>query len=46
MAIAYRFEATRGFGRLEPFFGLAALVWLVVLGGILTRYVGRATKPD
>ena len=46
MAIAYRFEATRGFGRLDPFFGLATLRGLVVLGGMLTRYVGRATKPD
>lgn len=46
MAIAYLFEDARGFDRLEPFFGLATLVWLVVLGGMLTRYAGRAPKPD
>ena len=41
MAIAYRFEATRGFGRLDPVFGLATLWGLVVLGGMLTRYRAR-----
>jgi hypothetical protein len=35
--IAFLFDATRGFGRLEPFLGLAVLIWLTALGILLWR---------
>lgn len=40
-AIAYLFEPTRGFGALEPLFGLAVLVCLVILGALLWRAASR-----
>jgi hypothetical protein len=42
--VAFLFEELEWFGRTEPFFSLLALVWLGVLGFLLTRGSGTASS--